>query len=1024
MPLDFKEITDGESFELFCTSLFRLLQFEIISPPGRGIDAGVDLIVRTPIDPNLGFSNIFLVQCKHFAKSGRAVGLEDLHGLSPLDLLTRHSAHGYLLITSTVPSQSLQNHFKTLGEKTGKQLIIWGKDILEERVALARDANIVQQYFPNSGQLLRDSILLPPHIPRWDTITTMLHARAITDIAQNIGQKYIPDLYISRGAVETRVDSFTKASTSSGNLVNNFRRLKEVASELIKNTPEILKRAESSKIITAKLVTAKQIKEVEFYTEFGLELEGMRESYKQTLKKNPSVEPLLQYIDRHVSEIIELVDPLKNLHICTRTKIESLLALIQSKFFDLSNHINEIKEKTSNILNLTVKEKGEIREKGRQTPTLIKPLLNFLNIISGAAEELLSGINVLTSIIEEIRHGNDSLLSEMNPAIVLVERAGRGKTNLVCDLAKRIGLKQAVFFIAAKSLPLTSEDPIKKHIIDRLQTLSGFRHQDPIAVLSQVAHANDSGIVIIIDGINESVNPFEFANKIHGFLADTIYLPLRVIVTCREEYWSVFKNINYFVAELLHGDLDIFTERERDQAIKKYFEHYRIVTQIDSEPLKALRDPLLLRFFCEAYSGRSEFVGTRVNHIRLKPLFDEYKKVKYFQISTQVKEVRSSNAVSEYINRIARTLLDNHTTALNRESLEGVIPIDDLNNVGSLYSRLLDEDIVIEQRFQEESGAVVVNFTYEAFMEYVLGGIIDSELEHKNVPIKLFLSHWLTENERFPNAAGVLGFFLAFLFERNKEDFFETINWLHTTGQEEHLYALQIALDNLPPEEYDAHIFTILLKRIALAKDQSELKLIASNAVGGGNFIAKNALIIASKKSHYHFPDHHIRGGSNNTLITKSSNSTAKFKNAFGYDEAFRLILRCPSSLADSFSIAFNSDKFDTSFAPLIWADIFEHFGTQIPDLMWESIRLRFSTRQPLRKLRTGQIRKILHWCKQSPDLLSTNYGQKVARKLINQWEALHYQVRKGQYGGWNHRAKAVEELIRFLRETENQINS
>lgn len=207
MPLEFSEIPTGEDFENFAAQLLNQLEFEILSAPGRGIDAGVDLIVRTPKDPALGISTVFLVQCKHLATSGRAVGLSDLNGISVSDLLVKHAAQGYLLITSTVASQSLQDHFNEIRSRTGKQLLIWNKTNIEEQIVQAKNPNLVQRYFPKSGHLIKDYILLPPLVPSWDTIVNTLHARAVTDIAQTIGQKYIPDLYVARSSLEGQVDA-------------------------------------------------------------------------------------------------------------------------------------------------------------------------------------------------------------------------------------------------------------------------------------------------------------------------------------------------------------------------------------------------------------------------------------------------------------------------------------------------------------------------------------------------------------------------------------------------------------------------------------------------------------------------------------------------------------------------------------------------------------------------------------------------------------------------------------------------
>jgi hypothetical protein len=984
MPLNFTEIQDGESFELFCAAVLRVLGFEILSPPGRGLDGGVDMIIRSPLDPNLGITSSFIVQCKHYAKSGRSVGVDDLTGISISDLIVKYAAQGYLLITSTVVSQSLQSHLNGLQHVTGRQLVVWDRDILEARLAKANDANLVQRYFPASGRQLRDSILLPPNLPSWETVTHTLRAHAISDIAQTIAQKYIPDLYVTRASVESRLNSFINSTSSKGNLVERIRSLKGEVHETTKNCHEILERTPISKVATADPLPKPAAK----YLDIN-QLEQYRQSYRHVTSMGTSIQTRLMELERLTEQLANLVDPQQNLYVSSRTETTALLALIQSKISESTSHFSDLKSSLGKVINLLNNGKSNIKNASTKEPVIQHRIVSLIDAILGAAEEISAGINIAYQGLEELKQKYKDLVTAINPAIVIIEKAGRGKTNLVCDLVARVGAERPVFFIAAKSLPLAIEDPVKKHIHDRVQTLPGFRQQDPLAVLSQAAHTHNSSVLVIIDGINENVDPFAFAHKVHSFLSGIEHLPVRVIVTCREEYWTVFKGIIPLVAQVLQGDLGLFTVIERDKAIKKYFSHYRILTNIDSEPLKALRDPLLLRFFCEAYGNRSEMVGDRVKHIRLKALFTEYNKVKYSQIADQLKVVRSVEAVSEYVKRIARTLLESRTTSLNREKLENVLPVDDLNNVGSLYSRLLDEDIVLEQRYIAESGAIVVNFTYEAFMEYVIGGVVNDDREASAQPVTHFITQWLSKNSGFPNIAGVLGFYLSFQFERSKEEFFEVANWLQDSGREENLYSLQIGLDNIPPEEFDRRIFVVLLKRLSLAKDKSE-------------------------NQNRNKPWVKLAGPQGGNLPKNVSKAPA----AFSPEEALRITLRCPSSLATEFASALKMVEVDSSKAPILWAAIFEHFGPDSADMMWESIRLRFSTSQPLRKLDSTKVLKILRWCRESSQETLTPFGQKVSRSLISQWANVRGKVKLGSHGGWNSRAVAVDELIDFLRQS------
>jgi restriction endonuclease len=108
MQIDFTRIDSGEDFELFCEDLLQAMGFVIEDKVARGPDLGKDIIaVQTLADP-AGFSDVhrYLVECKHYAGSGRSV-LESAIG-SPIARMGTHRCDRYILATSTVPSEKVR----------------------------------------------------------------------------------------------------------------------------------------------------------------------------------------------------------------------------------------------------------------------------------------------------------------------------------------------------------------------------------------------------------------------------------------------------------------------------------------------------------------------------------------------------------------------------------------------------------------------------------------------------------------------------------------------------------------------------------------------------------------------------------------------------------------------------------------------------------------------------------------------------------------------------------------------------
>jgi len=116
MKHDFSQIRSGEDFELLCEDLLRAQGYTIVEKVGRGPDGGRDLVVAGTTAGDLGFpeTHTYLVECKHLAKSNRAVTERDIG--APIARMAVHACDRYLLITSTVPTEKVVHQVKTIHE--------------------------------------------------------------------------------------------------------------------------------------------------------------------------------------------------------------------------------------------------------------------------------------------------------------------------------------------------------------------------------------------------------------------------------------------------------------------------------------------------------------------------------------------------------------------------------------------------------------------------------------------------------------------------------------------------------------------------------------------------------------------------------------------------------------------------------------------------------------------------------------------------------------------------------------------
>jgi hypothetical protein len=153
--IDWREIADADTWELFARDFLAELGFVIEVGPGRGPDAGRDLLVSEQLKGTLHTNKFaWLVSCKHFAGSRKSVGTED--ELNITDRLEHHSADGFLGFYSTLPSAALVARLKEYKDQGRiKAYEIFDAKKIEGYFASAGFSKLALKYFPESYGRLR-----------------------------------------------------------------------------------------------------------------------------------------------------------------------------------------------------------------------------------------------------------------------------------------------------------------------------------------------------------------------------------------------------------------------------------------------------------------------------------------------------------------------------------------------------------------------------------------------------------------------------------------------------------------------------------------------------------------------------------------------------------------------------------------------------------------------------------------------------------------------------------------------------
>jgi hypothetical protein len=150
--LNFQELPpDGQDFELLVREIMFREGFHV-EWSGRGADGGRDLVCTESRRTILGTTSTrWLVQCKHFAHSGKSVGIGDLDDI--VSSAAQHKCSGYLLACSTVPSSGVVQRLEAISANQELRLTtnFWDAVQIERMLATPLMWRIAQRFFPKTA---------------------------------------------------------------------------------------------------------------------------------------------------------------------------------------------------------------------------------------------------------------------------------------------------------------------------------------------------------------------------------------------------------------------------------------------------------------------------------------------------------------------------------------------------------------------------------------------------------------------------------------------------------------------------------------------------------------------------------------------------------------------------------------------------------------------------------------------------------------------------------------------------------
>jgi len=293
-------------------------------------------------------------------------------------------------------------------------------------------------------------------------------------------------------------------------------------------------------------------------------------------------------------------------------------------------------------------------------------------------------------------------LESQQKLLLIVDGAGTGKTSLCCHLTDYIPRERPIVFISCGHI-----DDVFEEITRQLVNQTG----------KDLAHS-ELNPVIILDAINEFENLSSMRSNLTLLLKQLSGIKAQCIITCRDVSWPYLdpqENTDFLRPFLYEGQkygMESFSSDRLNKVIEGYFSHFGIVGEVSGSARSSMAHPLLLRFFCEAYSGYE--VG-RVRDVYSKELFETYLSRKRKDICHRL-HLSAPNAVDEFLEALAGIFWD--FEEMENSQMFANLPHGGRNPVhGSLYSSLLETQILVEREHPTTTRRTI--FKYDEFQDFI-----------------------------------------------------------------------------------------------------------------------------------------------------------------------------------------------------------------------------------------------------------------------------------------------------------------
>jgi hypothetical protein len=745
------EKLNAEQFEIVIEHLLRAMGFKNVARKGGPGDEGEDVSAQEVMGnaTSAPLNRAWSVQCKRHSKVKKSDIMEEISWFDAKE------TDVWLLCTSYSPSPSFKRWFDGMKKKRRSHFKIaaWWRNELDIHVT-SHIPYLLQNLDRSICQSLGFSAVVQGiEIDAVKAATSV--ARSIVDgqIRRFARSKYLPNLYVKR-ELQARLSQF---HSTEENICQHFKsKLSREVNGLHSSFEAAIRTAEHLKLPYS------------FHGMFDRLTPKERDSKLKALNDD--------WNEFHRRLWESSVRWIKQVRRSTELLQKSVAQFSATRFIDHPTEVQALNQQLEAFRELI--GAPPVRILPDSISTLRKEILKNMGRYQtndAPPQETFSIISLPTAICDPDKHLNsaqETVEILMKNALLVIDRAGSGKTNLLCHVASELSQQAPVVLLFGKQID-SDPDELVNQLCRTLSQAFNCLPSFAIVEANRVLGVTGDFVHVFVDGINEARNVRVADTAVVRLLEALHGLRFRITLTCRDIYWEFFDYAewSHFVQTTCRDALDIFSHAEYAYALPLYLKHFRIKCDLRDEALEQCQHPLLLRFFCEAYGdidGNGSSLGL-VDSIRLKELFDEYIRRKAEQIRAKLCH-QNAERVTSYLRSLVEFMFANVSTSILTSQVGSATGDEDVHTRESMYVALLDEDIILEERPTSAPDIRHVSFVYEAFMEYMMARALIHGPERYNVISEEDLLLVLNDaGRKWINAKGVADFIALMLFSGEGE---------------------------------------------------------------------------------------------------------------------------------------------------------------------------------------------------------------------------------------------------------------